>query len=95
MLEWFRFDQLLDAAKKIRRGNDEFAAGRGLHRLEIAIPIERGREFLDGIEAYFIVEVPGIAPLHNLHRRLRHCGFHLQHHFGAGFCLDVRSAREL
>ena len=56
-------------------------------QLQIAAPVKGRGQLLNFIQAHFMVEVFGIAPLHDIHRGLRQCGFHLEYDGCIGLCL--------
>ena len=92
VLERMRGDQFFFGAEKIRRGHNVVVAGWRLHRLQISLPIDGGRELPHLRQRHFIVDVLGIAAFYVIHLRLGHRGFQVNHGAGVGCGLSFRFA---
>ena len=82
-------EQLFFGAEEIGRGDDVMVAGRSLHRFQISVPVDGGREFADLGQGHLVVDVLGVAALDVVHLRFGHVGFEFDYGAGVGCGLSL------
>ena len=82
VLQRMLLQHLFQAAKIIRRSHNVVLGSWRIHPREISLPIERRRQLRDLRQGHFVVEISGVAALHDVHGGFGHVGFHGQHRGG-------------
>ena len=89
-----RRQQLVHAGEEVRREYVDGLHGGGAQLVEVRVPEEVRRNFLQAGPLEAVVDFIGIAPLHLVHRRLRERRLDLHHGPGLFLRLRLGGARE-